>query len=45
MIFAQGMTSYLYDVVNKKENMELYQYKPKDKNANVFIDKIISNPF
>lgn len=45
VIFAQGMTSYLYDVVNKKENMELYQYKPKDKNANVFIDKIISNPF
>ena len=25
--------------------MELYQYKPKDKNANVFIEKIISNPF
>ena len=45
IVFAQGMTSYLYDVTNKKENMELYQYKPKDKNANVVIEKIIANPF
>ena len=45
IVFAQGMTSYIYDVSNKKENMELYQYKPQDKNAPVFIEKIISNPF
>ena len=39
------MTTYLYDISNKKEKAELYQYKPKDKNAVTFIEKIIANPF
>lgn len=39
------MTTYLYDVEKKTEKMELYQYKPKDKNAPVFIERIIRNPF
>lgn len=25
--------------------MELYQYKPKDKNSIAYIEKIIANPF
>jgi hypothetical protein len=45
IVFAQGMTSYLYDIPNKKEKTELYQYKPKEKDSVTFIEKIIANPF
>ena len=39
------MTTYLYDIPNKKEKPELHQYKPKYKDSRVFIENIKANPF
>jgi hypothetical protein len=45
LIFAQGMKTLLYDIEKNVQKEELYQYLPKDKNATIFISRIIVNFF
>jgi hypothetical protein len=39
------MKTLLYDIEKNVQKEELYQYKPKDKNALTFISRIIVNQF